>query len=67
MAAQPPHMLIRELPPHRQLRAFTLAPDGTILSDNSRPNGELTVGDIRHIIRAFERAYQALGEMSIKD
>ena len=61
------HRLEWKLPPHRQLLPLTLAEDGSLLSDNSGTNGNLTVGDIRYIIRSFERAYQKLGEMALKD
>jgi len=67
MPADPPHMLIRDLPAHRQLYALTRAGDGSIISDKLRPNGELTVGDLWQIIREMERACQVIGEMALKN
>ena len=61
------HRLIWKMPPHRQLEALTLADDGSLLSDSSQMNGTMTAGDIRYLIRSFERAYQKLGEMALKD
>ena len=61
------HRLEWKLPPHRQLEALTLAEDGSILSDSAQMNGTMTAGDIRYLIRSFERAYQKLGEMALKD
>lgn len=61
------HRLEWKLPPHRQLEALTLADDGSLLSDSSQMNGTMTAGDIRYLIRSFERTYQKLGEMALEN
>ena len=54
----------RSFPIHRSLMPLTLAADDTWLDDRSKV--ELTVGDLRHIIRMHERAVSMIGEMALR-
>ena len=54
----------RSLPMHRALMPLTLDADDTRLDDRSKV--ELTVGDLRHIIRTHERAVSMIGEMALR-